>query len=210
MTRRAVFLVVAALGCRTPAADVDLAAAPLVPLQDVHPGIRVDLRYAGADNFTGQALYPPGTTCLLRAPVAARLARVQDRLAAQGLGLLVWDGYRPLAVQERMWALVPDTRYVADPRRGSRHNRGAAVDVTLVDAAGRPLEMPTAYDDFSAAAHRDAPCRSPAAAAHRALLEQAMEEAGFIGLATEWWHFDDPDWERYPIVGGAPAAAAPR
>jgi D-alanyl-D-alanine dipeptidase len=172
----------------------------LVDLAAVDPTIRFDLRYATAANFTGVAVYPRAR-CLLRRDAAARLARVQRRLRADGLGLLVWDCYRAFAVQERFWALVPDERYVARPVRrdgrpvaGSKHNRGAAVDLTLVDAAGVRLEMPTDFDDFSERAHRGASATA-AARANAARLEAAMVAEGFEPLATEWWHFDAPGWQ---------------
>lgn len=198
--RRVVLLsAVLLLACvRRPAGDlVDLAA--------LDPTIRLDLRYATADNFAGVAVYP-AARCLLRRDAATRLARVQRRLRAGGHGLLVWDCYRPLAVQERFWSLVPDERYVARPLReggrpveGSKHNRGAAVDVTLVDAAGVPVEMPTPFDDFSARAHRGAPA-TPAARANAARLEAAMVAEGFAPLPTEWWHFDAPGWQAYELL----------
>lgn len=186
------------------------AAEPLVAVADVHPRIRFDIRYATRANFTGEVLYDAGV-CLLRQSVAERLARVQARLEEDGLGLLVYDGYRPLSVQRKMWALVPDERYVANPEKGSRHNRGAAVDLTLCDALGRALAMPTEHDDFSERAHRDFGGCSPAAARHRALLEEVMAEQGFQGLATEWWHFDAPDYELFPVldVPLSKATAAP-
>jgi D-alanyl-D-alanine dipeptidase len=179
--------------------------ADLVDVAVLDPTIRLDLRYATAENFTGVAVYP-AARCLLRHDAAARLARVQRRVRADGLGLLVWDCYRPFAVQERFWTLVPDERYVAPPVRrdglpvaGSKHNRGAAVDVTLVDGAGRPLEMPTGFDDFSARAHRGAPASS-AARANAARLEAAMTAEGFEPFPTEWWHFDAPGWEGYELL----------
>jgi len=99
-----------------------------------------------------------------------------------------------------MWELVPDSRYVADPRKGSRHNRGAAVDVTLVDSSGNELLMPTAFDDFTERASRSSPDAPPEALRHRALLEQAMSSEGFLPLPSEWWHFDDPEWQKYPLL----------
>ena len=181
-------------------------APDLVDITTVDPTIRLDLRYATRDNFTGVALYP-AARCLLRRDAAERLARVQRRLQADGFGLLVWDCYRPLAVQERFWALVPDERYVARPQRengrplaGSKHNRGAAVDVTLVDAAGKPLAMPSGFDDFSERAHRDAANVKPAARANAARLESAMTAEGFQPLPTEWWHFDAPGWQGYELL----------
>ena len=181
-------------------------APDLVDVTTVDPTIRLDLRYATPDNFTGVAVYPVAR-CLLRRDAAERLARVQRRLQADGFGLLVWDCYRPLGVQERFWALVPDERYVARPQRengrpvaGSKHNRGAAVDVTLVDASGRPLEMPTGFDDFSERAHRGAANLKPAARANAARLESAMTAEGFQPLPTEWWHFDAPGWQAYDLL----------
>lgn len=112
----------------------------------------------------------------------------------------MFDCYRPLSIQKQLWALLPDERYVINPRKGSRHNRGAEVDVTLVDAKGDELEMPTAYDDFSERAHRDH-ILLPASAIHnRELLEHIMTHHGFQGLATEWWHFDAEGWEHYPVL----------
>jgi D-alanyl-D-alanine dipeptidase len=124
---------------------------------------------------------------------------VQAALEADGLGLQVYDCFRPLSVQRKFWALVPDRRYVADPSKGSRHNRGAAVDLTLVDAGGQPLDMGTDFDAFNERAHRDYRGLPTSALANRARLEQAMARQGFVGLATEWWHFDAPDWRAFPI-----------
>lgn len=163
------------------------------------PGLRLDLRYATPNNFTGRALYP-AARCLLRPAVAAQLARAQAAAAREGLGLKVFDCYRPLAIQRHLWALVPDERYVADPSKGSRHNRGAAVDLTLVDASGAELSMPTGFDDFSARAHRDYADLPADAVANRARLERLMTAAGFTGLPTEWWHFDADGWERYEVL----------
>lgn len=169
------------------------------------PGVVLDLRYASTRNFTHKRVYPIAR-CLLRRAVAARLARVQARLARRGLGLELWDCYRPISVQQRFWKLVPDPRYVArpvvrngKPVSGSKHNRGAAVDLTLVDARGRELEMPTDHDDFSAKAHLDYAGASAAARRNRAILRRAMEAEGFTALATEWWHYDGPGWRRYPL-----------
>jgi D-alanyl-D-alanine dipeptidase len=177
-----------------------LASEGLVPLRDADPRLRFDIRYATERNFTGKVLYS-SNVAMLRLSVAERLRRAHDRLVAQGYGIVVWDAYRPLSAQETMFALVNDERYVADPAKGSRHNRGAAIDVTLCDAYGRPVEMPTDYDDFSERAHRDSTQMSAAAARHYALLDAAMRGEGFVGLPTEWWHYDDPEWESYPIIG---------
>jgi beta-N-acetylhexosaminidase/D-alanyl-D-alanine dipeptidase len=172
----------------------------------VAPAIRIEIRYATANNFTGVAVYPVAR-CLLRRDAAERLVRAQEALAARGLGLKVWDCYRPFSVQRRLWQLVPDERYVArpvaapdgSPIDGSKHNRGAAVDLTLVRADGSALEMPTDYDDFSERAHRGDDRASAVARRNAALLEQAMVAQGFEPLPTEWWHFDAPGWQRYPL-----------
>lgn len=174
------------------------AADELVDVSEVAPAVVLDLRYATPDNFLGRAVYPCGR-CLLRRPAADALARAQASLAAAGLGLKVWDCYRPHPVQHEMWKLVPDARFVAEPSRGSIHNRGGAVDVTLVDAGGRPLPMPTAFDHFGPEAAADAPA-GPAATANRARLRQAMEAAGFTGIRTEWWHFDAAGSRGWPLA----------
>jgi beta-N-acetylhexosaminidase/D-alanyl-D-alanine dipeptidase len=181
-------------------------ADALVEPTSLDPTIQLDLRYATPNNFTGVAVYP-AARCWLRRDVAERLVRVQARLRAQGLGLALWDCYRPFSVQQRFWGLVPDARYVAEPvlengkpASGSKHNRGAAVDLTLVDGNGRELPMPTAFDDFSERAHRNAQDASPEALHNRALLEDAMRKEGFEPLPTEWWHFDGPGWQRYELL----------
>lgn len=184
------------------AAAPDAASGPasddLVDVTTVVRGIRVDMRYATTNNFTGKAVYTDAR-CLLRHAVALRLGRVEAALAARGLGLKLFDCYRSLAVQRIFWAIHPDARYVADPRRGSRHNRGAAVDLTLITAAGVELPMPTAWDDANEKAHRSYQRLPPAVLQNRAILEQAMAAEGFVPLATEWWHFDAPDWRRYRL-----------
>jgi len=198
---RALPLIAAAacvLSCAS-ASSAPREADPLVDVSETVPGAVLDIRYATKDNFAGQVLYP-AARCLLRRSTARRLKLVQQDLAAIGLGLKLWDCYRPLHIQHKLWAIVPDPRYVADPEKGSRHNRGAAVDATLVDASGQELEMPTGYDDFSPRAHRDATDAVALALRNRETLEKAMSAQGFIGLRTEWWHFDAPDWARHPLL----------
>ncbi len=169
----------------------------LVDVSAVIPDAVLDMRYATADNFTGAVLYPKAV-CKLRRAVAARLARAAGALRAQGRRLLIWDCYRPASIQEQLWKLVPDPRYVANPKTGSRHNRGAAVDVALVDAAGRPVVLPTKFDEFSEAAHRPRALAGPRGAEAKR-LEGAMLDAGFLGMPTEWWHFDAPDSREYAL-----------
>jgi D-alanyl-D-alanine dipeptidase len=178
----------------------------LVDIKNVDPTIVVDMRYASANNFTGQPIYPL-SKCYLRRDVADHLHKVQTSLQQRALGLKVWDCYRPFSVQETLWAMKPDTRYVARPVEkdgipveGSKHNRGAAVDVTLVDSNGNEQPMPTDFDDFSERAHRNA-LRGIGKQALRnmRILEVAMVREGFEPLSTEWWHFDGPGWEKYDL-----------
>jgi D-alanyl-D-alanine dipeptidase len=171
----------------------------LVDIRQVNPHIRLDIRYATVNNFTHTRVYDEAR-CFLRADVAQRLSAVERDLEREGLALKVYDCYRPLSVQKKFWALVPDERYVANPAKGSRHNRGAAVDLTLVTPDGREVAMPTPYDDFTEKAHRDAKDVPSEAVRNRQILERAMVRHGFIPLPTEWWHFDGPGWESYPVL----------
>jgi zinc D-Ala-D-Ala dipeptidase len=183
--------------------DELLHSAGLLEPASLDASFVLDIRYATANNFTGRPVYP-SARCFLRGDVAKRLVLVQQELRGKGLGLKLYDCYRPFSVQEAFWRIVPDERYVLEPRRengvivkSSRHNRGAAVDVTLVDGQGRELPMPTDYDDFSERAHRGHAGATAEARANSALLEQAMLRQGFAPLPTEWWHFDAPGWERH-------------
>jgi zinc D-Ala-D-Ala dipeptidase len=169
----------------------------LVELTALIPDAVIDMRYATADNFTKTKLYPVAR-CKLRRAVAIRLARAAARLRKQDRRLLVWDCYRPRSIQELLWKQVPDERYVANPAKGSRHNRGAAIDLGLVDKAGDPVTLPTAFDDFTEAAHRDHALEGERGAEAKR-LETAMKAAGFVGIATEWWHFDAPDASSFPL-----------
>jgi zinc D-Ala-D-Ala dipeptidase len=171
----------------------------LIDIETIAPDIRLDMRYASSNNFLKSPVYPVAR-CLLRAPVAQALKAVQEDLRTQGLGLKLYDCYRPLSVQRAMWKILPDSRYVANPATGSRHNRGAAVDLTLVDAQGKELEMPTEFDDFSELAGRDSLAMSAAARRNVDILTTAMERQGYTSIVTEWWHYDGPNWRRFGIL----------
>ncbi len=171
----------------------------LVDLRQISPAILLDIRYAREDNFIGKILYSE-PLCFLQKVTALRLDRVQKRVEKSGLGLKVFDGYRPLSVTKIFWERLPDPRYCADPRVGSKHNRGAAVDLTLVDSWGIELVMPSGFDDMSERAHRNFTAASLEAISNRQRLQDAMENEGFLPLESEWWHFDDPDWEQYPVL----------
>jgi D-alanyl-D-alanine dipeptidase len=172
----------------------------LVDLAPVITDAVIDMRYATSANFTGKVLYPVGR-CKLRRAVAARLVKAATALRAQDRRLVLWDCYRPTSIQEVLWKRVHDPRYVADPKVGSKHGRGAAVDVALADRAGKPVPLPTKFDDFTEAAHRDRALADEAgeAGAEARRLETAMADAGFQPLATEWWHFDAPDSANYTL-----------
>jgi D-alanyl-D-alanine dipeptidase len=176
-----------------------VAGHEFVDLARFIPDIIVELPYATENNFFKHRFYA-SNRCLLRKSVAERLALVQRDLREQGLGLKIWDGYRPHSVQWAFWKVMPDERYVADPKKGSRHNRGAAVDCTVVNfKTKQELVMPTAYDDFSEKAAADY-AKLPAEALHnRAILTTAMSKHGFTPLPTEWWHFDAPGWKAFPL-----------
>ena len=173
--------------------------ARLVDIRTVNRNIRLDIRYATTNNFLKRKLYPI-SKCALRSSVSQKLSLVQTDLEKIGLGLKVYDCYRPFSVTEQMWEVLPNPNYVANPARGSRHNRGAAVDLTLVDRTGKELEMPTPFDDFTAKAHRDYAGGSAQSRKNRQLLEDAMKKQGFIGITTEWWHFDSEDWQKFAIL----------
>jgi D-alanyl-D-alanine dipeptidase len=176
------------------------AAPELVDVQGRVPGLVVELRYARADNYFQHALYPGGARCLLLKPVAERLARAAADVAAHGYRLKAWDCYRPLKVQWEMWARLPRRGYVADPHKGSQHNRAAAVDVTLVQKDGTEVEMPTPFDTFLPTARQDAPVGKPEVAERRALLRAAMEAAGFKINRMEWWHYEAPEGHSAPLL----------
>jgi len=165
-------------------------AAGLLCLQDLIPDMVPDVRYATTNNFTHKQVYD-SDRLYLRAEAARSLASAAAYLSVRhGLRFRVFDGYRPLSVQKKFWAILPDPAYVADPKTGSRHNRGAAVDLTLVDADDKDLEMGTEFDDFSKRAGWAAKDISPTARKNRQILKGVMEKYGFKALPSEWWHYD--------------------
>lgn len=179
------------------------------------PDAVLDLRYATEHNFTKRKLYPVAR-CLLRRAVAERLARVAVSLRASGYRLLLWDCYRPASIQRDLWQLVPDPRYVArpsfaadgTPTGGSRHSRGAAIDLGLALASGEPAPAPTEHDDFTAAAAPRRAHRAARGGAEARLLAAAMVAEGFVPIASEWWHFDAPDAADYPFSDAPLTACA--
>jgi len=195
-----VVLILLAEACSSLKTTQQPSPADLVDVQSINPRIRIELRYATPYNFTKRQLYPSGKRCFLRRSAAEKLDKVQQELETLGLGLKIYDGYRPLSVQKAMWAVVPDENYVANPAKGSRHNRGAAVDITLVRSDGSEVEMPTPFDDFTEKAHLNYAHLPDSVRRNRELLVSVMEKHGFKSLPTEWWHFDELGWERYEIL----------
>jgi D-alanyl-D-alanine dipeptidase len=198
MIHRLLFVFFFALGAAG-AADADkLAANGLVDLAQLPDPPLLDIRYATKLNFTGEKLYAAPVAWLHR-DAAEALSKVQADLRQQGLALKVLDGYRPLSVQQKMWNLVQDERYVSNPEvNQGRHTRGTAVDVALVDLMGNPLPMPSGFDDFTEKAHRDYAGASAEEQRNAKILEAAMVAHGFEPLPTEWWHFDLKNWTAYP------------
>ena len=159
-----------------------------VDIQAADPSIGLDIRYATTDNFTRAKIYDCAR-CLLRPEAAHALEKAHRTLQQQGLGLKMFDCYRPRPYQQRLWDKVPNPDYVTPPAKGSMHSRGAAVDLTIVDANGQELDMGTPYDFFGPKAHYDYTQLPGKVLANRRLLRQTMEAAGFQGIRTEWWHF---------------------
>ena len=162
-----------------------------VPVCDYLPDIVIDLKYATADNFTGQIIYE-SDDAYLRYGTVKKLMLVQAELKKQGYSLKLWDGYRPPAAQFKLWDICPDANYVSDPHKGfSSHSRGNTVDVTLVDANGMELDMPTGFDDFTKRADRDYSDCSQNQRENALLLEKLMTRYGFKPYVKEWWHYSD-------------------
>lgn len=172
----------------------------LLNIQELDSTILVDVRYATKNNFTGKILYSSSKVYLIK-EAAESLVNVNNYLKTKyGYKIKIFDGYRPLSVQKIMWSIIPDERYVANPEKGSRHNRGCAVDLTLVDSLNNELDMGTGFDDFTERSHRDYKELPDEVIKNRKILEEAMTRFEFIPLETEWWHFDFKDWKKYPLL----------
>ena len=173
----------------------------MVDLRSIMPGLVMDIKYATANNFMHQKLYPPIRTTFLRKPAADSLKKVIKYLKKQNLGIKIFDAYRPYSVTEKMWETVKDDRYAADPSKGSGHNRGVAVDLTLIDPeTKKELQMGTGFDNFSDTAHSDFTNLPPEDIRNRSILKNAIEKFGFIQLTTEWWHYYLPNSSSYELL----------
>jgi len=176
--------------------------ADLVELVKLAPTIKLDIRYATRNNFLGRPVYKQARAFLQR-PAAEALVRINQKLRKQGFGLVVFDGYRPWSVTKTFWDATPEDKkiFVADPSKGSRHNRGCAVDLSMFDlTTGKLVRMPSEYDEMTERAHINYECAPPEAKRLRGILRAAMESEGFAVYEPEWWHYDFKDWKEYPIL----------
>lgn len=172
----------------------------LVNLATWIPDVVLDIRYATTNNFTGEKIYNL-PRAYARRPVAEALRKAQEEFKKQGVGIKIFDGYRPYKATIKFYEVYRDTTYVASPYRGSRHNRGCAVDMTLVDMkTGVDLIMPTEYDSFKKEAWPTTPVKDPVAKKNRDLIISVMERNGFKVNASEWWHFDFVGWQKYEVM----------
>lgn len=198
-------VVVSASACsasKPPAEQGSFHTPDLVELVKLDPTIHLDIRYASSDNIVHRPVYRQARAFLQR-PAAEALVRAHRELAREGYGVLVFDGYRPWSVTKIFWDSVraEQRAFVANPKKGSKHNRGCAVDLSLYDlATGREAAMPSAYDETSERASPDYAGGTPQERARRDLLRKAMEREGFTVEPNEWWHFNYKDWRDYPIL----------
>lgn len=175
--------------------------AHLVELITLDKTIKLDIRYATDNNFVGRQLYPEARA-FLQKPAAKALLRVHKKLKKQGLGLVIYDGYRPWAITKLFWEVTSEDKrkFVANPEKGSKHNRGCAVDLSIYDLkTGNSVEMPSGYDEFTERASPEYTGGSEKERSNRDLLRKLMEDEGFTVNANEWWHFDYKNWEDYAI-----------
>ena len=173
----------------------------MVDIKKLIPNIILDLRYATTNNFMHRKLYLAVTTTYLRLPAAKALQRVETELNELGLGLKIFDAYRPYSVTEKMWEPIKDDRYVADPKKGSGHNRGIAVDLTLINLKTKEaLPMGTGFDNFSDTAHQTFTALPEEILQNRNLLKNLMEKYGFKALETEWWHYSIPNTKDFELL----------
>ena len=172
----------------------------LVEIKKYIPEISLDIRYATTNNFTHKRMYQQAGA-FARLPVVLALKEVEADLKAKGLGLKIYDAYRPYAVTVKFYEVTADTNYVADPRKGSKHNRGCAIDLSLIDLkTGKELDMPTGFDSFSKKAGANYQNLPKQQIANREILKSAMQAHGFKELSSEWWHFDFNGWAGYPLL----------
>ena len=174
----------------------------MVELKSIIPGIQYDLRYAADKNFMHRYMYPKNTdVTFLRLPAVIELQKIQAELGQKGMGLKIFDAYRPYSVTVKFWELVKDERYVANPAKGSGHNRGIAVDLTIINlSTGLELDMGTGFDNFTDSAHQNFTLLPEKVLQNRQLLRSIMEKHGFKALETEWWHYSLVEGSKYEVL----------
>ncbi|NRF38435.1 M15 family metallopeptidase [Pedobacter foliorum] len=172
----------------------------LIEIKKAIPNIALDIRYATRNNFMNQVMYKEARA-FARRPVVAQLKRVQSALNKKGYGLKIFDGYRPYTITLAFYKKAKNKNFVANPKKGSKHNRGCAIDLTLIDLkTGKEVQMPTPYDSFAREASPSYSNLPPAVIKNRALLITTMQSHGFRVLSNEWWHFDFIGWKKYPLM----------
>jgi D-alanyl-D-alanine dipeptidase len=189
-------------GQEPPKEEGTFRAPDLVEIRKLDPAIRLDIRYATKNNFVGRPVYNQARAFLQR-PAAEALARVNRALRKKGYGIVVHDGYRPWSVTKLFWDITPEEKreFVADPAKGSRHNRGCAVDLSIFSLkTGKTVEMPSLYDEMTERSHINYQGGTEQQRALRDMLREAMEAEGFQVFDPEWWHYDYKDWKEYPIL----------
>jgi zinc D-Ala-D-Ala dipeptidase len=191
----------AAIKLKPPEERGDFRKSDLVELAPLDPRIKLDIRYATADNFLSTPVYSSARAFLQR-PAAEALLRAHRELIKQGYGILVFDAYRPWYVTKIFWDATPPDKheFVANPAEGSRHNRGCAADISIYDLkTGREIEMPGVYDEMSERSYPRYTGGTAGQRERRDLLRREMEKQGFSVNPSEWWHFDYRDWKEYGI-----------
>ena len=184
-----------------PPRELHKREAHLIELTTLDSSIKLDIRYATSNNFVGRPVYPQARA-FLQKPAAKALLKVHHELVKQGLGLVIFDGYRPWTITKLFWDVVPEDKrkFVANPEKGSKHNRGCAVDLSIYDLkTGELIPMPSGYDEFTDRASPDYRGGTAEETKNRELLRKLMQDAGFTVNPNEWWHFDYRDWEKYAI-----------
>ena len=208
----AIFLILfsSAIAQNAPPKETGKREAQLIELIKLDPTIKLDIRYATDDNFIGRKVYPEARA-FLQKPAAKAVARVHQKLRKRGLGLVIFDGYRPWTITKLFWEVTPEEKrkFVANPEKGSKHNRGCAVDLSIFDLkTGALLPMPSAYDEFTERASPNYTGGTAEETRNRELLRNLMEDEGFTVNPNEWWHFDYKNWEDYAIYDVSFAEAA--
>lgn len=203
-------LISSAFAQNAPPKEANKREAHLVELITLDNTIKLDIRYATDNNFVGKTVYPEARA-FLQKPAAKALLRVHKKLEKQGLGLVIFDGYRPWAITKLFWEVTPEDKrkFVANPEKGSKHNRGCAVDLSIYDLkTGRAIDMPSGFDEFTERASPDYKGGTAEQTANRDLLRKLMEEVGYTVNVNEWWHFDYKNWKDYAIYDISFADAA--